>query len=196
VTQWPGYQATKRTLIATLSGQVLEIGAGKGANLALLPRGVDWTGLEPHTRTRRALTHAAEAARPSGGRQVLAGRAEEIPLPSASVDEVLSTAVLCSVDDVGAVLAEIRRVLRPGGRFVFLEHVAAPRGSGLLRLQRMIAPITRVIDRGCDPSRDLAPAIESSFGSVDLHHYTAPGLLKIPFIAGSATRDDAPRSGG
>jgi ubiquinone/menaquinone biosynthesis C-methylase UbiE len=117
---------------------------------------------------------------------VLAGRAEEIPLPSASVDAVLSTAVLCSVNDLSAVLAEIRRVLRPGGRFVFLEHVAAPQGSALRRMQRMIAPITRVVDRGCDPSRDLAPAIEAAFASVDLAHYTVPGLLKIPFIAGTA----------
>jgi SAM-dependent methyltransferase len=121
-----------------------------------------------------------------GGRRVVAGWAEEIPLLSASVDVVLSTAVLCSVDDLGVVLAEIRRVLRPGGRFVFLEHVAAPRGSGLRRLQRMIAPITRVVDRGCDPSRDIAPAIEAAFDSVDLSHYTVSGLLKIPFIAGTA----------
>lgn len=119
---------------------------------------------------------------------MLAARAEQIPLPSASVDAVLSTAVLCSVDNLTAVLTEIHRVLRPGGRFVFLEHVAAPPGSGLRRLQRMVAPITRVADRGCDPSRDIAPAIEAAFTSVDLTHYTAPGLLKIPFIAGTAHR--------
>jgi hypothetical protein len=52
----------------------------------------------------------------------------------------------------------------------------------------MVAPITRVVDRGCDPSRDIAPAIEAAFPSVDLTHYTAPGLLKIPFIAGTAHR--------
>jgi SAM-dependent methyltransferase len=184
MTTWPGYQPLKRTLIATLTGQVLEIGAGKGANLPLLPPGITWTGLEPHPRSRRALTQAIAASRPTA--KVLAGRAEEIPLPSASVDAVLSTAVLCSVDNLTAVLAEIHRVLRPGGRFVFLEHVAAPPGSGLRRLQRMVAPITRVVDRGCDPSRDIAPAIEAAFPSVDLTHYTAPGLLKIPFIAGTA----------
>ncbi|WBQ08087.1 class I SAM-dependent methyltransferase [Kribbella sp. CA-293567] len=188
MTQWPGYQATKRTLISTLSGTVLEIGAGRGANLPLLPACLDWTGLEPHARTRRALTKAAERSQheSTGGRQVLAGRAEEIPLPTASIDVVLSTAVLCSVDDVGAVLTEIRRVLRPGGRFVFLEHVAAPRESGLFRLQRAIAPITRVVDRGCDPSRDLAPAIAAAFSEVHLDRHTASGLLKISFIAGTA----------
>jgi SAM-dependent methyltransferase len=186
VPQWIGYQATKRTLLATLTGDVLEIGAGKGTNLPLLPPGINWTGLEPHPRTRQALTRAAAAG--GGGRRVLAGRAEAIPLPSASVDVVLSTAVLCSVDDLDVVLAEIRRVLRPGGRFIFLEHVAAPPGSALRRLQRMVAPITRVVDRGCDPGRDIAPAIEAAFTATDLAHYTAPGLLKIPFIAGTAHR--------
>ncbi|MEV8376260.1 class I SAM-dependent methyltransferase [Kribbella sp. NPDC056861] len=181
--EWPGYQACKRTLISTLSGKVLEIGAGKGANLALLPADVAWTGLEPHARTRRALTRAAAAGREH---QVVAGRAEAIPLPSASFDAVLSTAVLCSVDDLTEALAEIRRVLKPGGRLVFLEHVAAPPGSALLRMQRLIAPINRIVDRGCDPSRDIAPAIHAAFSDVALDRYTAPGLLKIPFIGGTA----------
>jgi SAM-dependent methyltransferase len=229
MTQWLGYQATKRTLVSTLSGKVLEIGPGKGANLPLLPATVDWTGLEPHDRTRRALTRAAaagaagaaapkkppvdSASSPAAGaapadssgafafpshaggtgaagaggmRQVIAGRAEAIPLPAASFDAVLSTAVLCSVDDLAEALAEIRRVLKPGGRLVFLEHVAAPPGSALLRMQRLIAPINRIVDRGCDPGRDIAPAIHAAFTDVDLNHYTASGLLKIPFIGGTA----------
>ncbi|GAA0929896.1 class I SAM-dependent methyltransferase [Kribbella koreensis] len=188
MTTWPGYQPLKRTLLATLTGQVLEIGAGKGANLPLLPPAIDWIGLEPNPRARRTLTQAVAAAPGTGARRVLDAHAESIPLPSASIDVVLSTAVLCSVDNVSAVLAEIGRVLRPGGRFVFLEHVAAPPGSALRRVQRMIAPISRVVDRGCDPGRDLAPEIEAAFADVDLTHYTAPGLLKIPFIAGTAHR--------
>ncbi|MEV6416059.1 class I SAM-dependent methyltransferase [Kribbella sp. NPDC051718] len=184
MTTWPGYQSLKRSLLATLTGQVLEIGAGNGANLPLLPPAIDWTGLEPHPRARRALSQAATAA--PGPRRILDAHAEAIPLPSASIDVVLSTAVLCSVDNLSAVLSEVHRVLRPGGRFVFMEHVAAPPGSAFRRMQRMIAPITRVVDRGCDPSRDLAPEIEAAFADVDLTRYTASGLFKIPFIAGTA----------
>jgi SAM-dependent methyltransferase len=184
--QWSEYDAAKRELIGGLSGTVLELGAGRGANFALLPDAVEWIGLEPHGPARRTLTRAAAA----GGRatsRILAAPAERIPLPGASVDSVLSTVVLCSVDDLSAVLAEVLRVLRPGGRFAFFEHVAAPRGTWPNRLQRLAAPVTRRLDRGCDPTRDIGSAIlGAGFGSVDLHHYTRPGLIPIPFIAGAA----------
>jgi SAM-dependent methyltransferase len=179
---WSGYQTAKRELIGTLSGTVLEIGAGSGANFADLPGHVEWIGLEPNRRARARLTRTA------AGRRVLAAGAEAIPLPAASVDGVLSTVVLCSVGDLPATLLELRRVLRPGGRFVFVEHVAAPRGTWTHRLQVAAAPFTRRFDRGCNPARDIATAIEhAGFTTIELEHYTMPGLIPIPFIAGAAT---------
>ncbi len=190
---WSDYRTAKRDLIRSLSGTVLEIGAGSGANFADLPADVDWIGLEPNRRARAQLTRTAAGragrADVGRGRRVLAGRAEQIPLPSASVDGVLSTVVLCSVADLPATLDELRRVLRPGGRFVFVEHVAAPRGSWTYRLQRIAAPFTRRFDRGCNPARDIAAAIaDAGFEAIELDHYTMPGLIPIPFIAGAATK--------
>lgn len=185
VATWEGYVATKHELIRGLTGTVLELGAGRGANFGLLSPAVSWIGLEPNARSRRALSRSAAA---SGLQwQVLDATAERIPLSTASVDAVLSTVVLCSVNDLAAVLAEVQRVLRPGGRFVFFEHIAAARGSWTYRLQRLAAPITRLLDRGCDPSRPIDKAIESAgFEAVELRRFTSPGRLNTPFIAGSA----------
>ncbi|QNE16726.1 class I SAM-dependent methyltransferase [Kribbella qitaiheensis] len=185
---WGDYEVAKAELIGGLRGTVLELGAGRGANFSRLAADVEWIGLEPHASTRRALVRTAGFGRLKSAK-VLAAPAENIPLPEASVDAVLSTVVLCSVTDLVAVLAEVRRVLRPGGQFVFFEHVAAPQGSWLYRLQRVAAPVTRRFDKGCNPARDIASAIQlAGFASVDLHRYVRPGPLRIPFIAGTAVR--------
>ncbi|MFC5262952.1 class I SAM-dependent methyltransferase [Kribbella qitaiheensis] len=186
---WAAYDAKKRELVGGLSGTVLELGAGKGANFGMLGKGVDWIGLEPHAASRRTLesTAATWADKTGGSYRVLDTGAEQIPLPSASVDAVLSTVVLCSVDDLGGVLNEVRRVLRPAGRFVFFEHIGAARGSWVRRLQGLIRPITRTFDKGCDPTRQTGDAIQSAgFTTVTLDRYTLPGLVPIPYIAGTA----------
>lgn len=112
VKEWGEYGLAKRELVGGLSGTVLELGAGRGANFGLLRDAVDWIGLEPHSPSRRVLTGAA-ATRGLGSWQVLAAPAERIPLPAASVDAVLSTVVLCPVDDLSAVLDEVLRAARP-----------------------------------------------------------------------------------
>ena len=186
---WAAYEAKKRELVGGLSGTVLELGAGKGANFEMLGKGVDWIGLEPHAASRRRLESKAAtwADKTGGSYRILATGAEQIPLPSASVDAVLSTVVLCSVDDLGGVLAEVRRVLRPGGRFVFFEHIGAARGSWVRRLQGLVRPITRTFDKGCDPTRPTDDAIHAAgFTTVSLDRYTLPGLVPIPYIAGTA----------
>jgi ubiquinone/menaquinone biosynthesis C-methylase UbiE len=98
------------------------------------------------------------------------------------VDAVLAATVLCSVRDQDAALAEIRRVLRPGGRFVFFEHVAAPRGTWTRLLQRATAPFSRVFDHGCDPSRETWRSLERArFRDLRLGWFARGGW---PFVAG------------
>jgi SAM-dependent methyltransferase len=175
------YNTVKRSLFADLRGTVLEIGAGKGANFGLLPGQVRWVGLEPGRRRRRLAQ-----GRPG---LVLAGVGERIPLRDHSVDAVVSTIVLCSVRDQDQVLAEVRRVLRPGGAFVFCEHVAAPRGTRARRWQRALAPWSRRFDAGCDPSRETWLAIErAGFAHVELEWFTLPPRWSVynPCIAGRA----------
>jgi SAM-dependent methyltransferase len=178
------YRALKRSLFADLRGTVLEIGAGAGANFGLLPADVCWLGLEPSRRRRRRLIRSAVR-----GSAVLAGIGEQIPLRDRSVDAVISTIVLCSVRDQEQVLAEVRRVLRPGGTFVFCEHVAAPQGSWTRRTQRALAPLTRRFDDGCDPGRETWHAIEQAgFAQIDMDWFTIPPRWSVynPCIAGRA----------
>jgi SAM-dependent methyltransferase len=154
------YARYTREALGSLSGTVLEIGAGYGANFGYLGVGVDWIGLEPDPAARRRL--ATLAAAHGYHRPVMASVAERIPLPDASVDAVAGTRVLCSVADQAMVLAQVRRVLRPGGQFVFFEHVAAPRGTVSRGLQRCCAPLSRRLAAGCDPARETWRAIAAA----------------------------------
>ena len=117
----------KRALLSPLSGTVLEIGPGGGNNLAFLRPAMRWIGIEPnpffHDRLR------ARGERLGIDVDVRAATAEALPVADQSVDAVISSLVLCSVRDPEATLREVRRVLRPGGRFVFVEHVVAPHGT-------------------------------------------------------------------
>jgi ubiquinone/menaquinone biosynthesis C-methylase UbiE len=117
------------------------------------------------------------------------GSAERLPLEAASADAVIGTLVLCSVADVAAALREIRRVLKPGGRFVFIEHVVAPAGTWRWRLQRWVRPLWRVIADGCHPDRDTLSAIRAAgFARVEAEQFLAPAGLVAPHIAGIAVQ--------
>src|SRR5439155_26769491 len=129
----------KRALLGTLHGTVLEIGPGTGANLPYYPPDIQWVGVEPNPYMHPYLQK--EAGRRGLRADLRTGVAERLPLPDESVDAVVSTLALCSVADLPQVLREVRRVLRPGGRFIFIEHVASPPGTRLRRLQNLVRPV-------------------------------------------------------
>jgi SAM-dependent methyltransferase len=179
----------KRRVYTDLPDTVVELGSGVGANLRYLARGSRLIAVEPNPAMHRRLRRAA---RRNGVhldlRQV---PAERTHLPDASADVVLSSLVLCSVADPGQVLSEVRRVLRPGGRFVFVEHVAAAEGTPLRRLQRWVRGPWGWCFEGCSCERDLAALVRAAgFGSVDIDSYRlrSPFLPFNPQIAGVATR--------
>ncbi len=141
-------------------GKVLEIGAGVGANLAYMSPGIELIAVEPNLRMHEALRHRCERA--GIELTIISGGAESIPLPEGSVDEVICSLVLCAVEDPERVLGEIRRVLRPGGRFRFVEHVAAPR-RGLRRLvQRVIRRPWGWVFEGCNPGPHTVSLLEAA----------------------------------
>ncbi len=142
-----------------LSGDsILEIGAGTGANMRFLPGDAHLYAVEPSLRMHRKLREKADRA----GIQltVLGTRAEEIPLPDNSVDEALASLVLCTVEDPERVLSEVRRVLKPGGAFRFVEHVAAAPGTLRRRLQDRIKRPWGWLFEGCDPARATPDLLE------------------------------------
>ncbi len=175
----------KAALLAGLSGDVLEIGPGGGPNLAYFAPGVRWVGVEPNPHMHAYLHQAA--AQHGVNVDLRLGSAEDLPAACQSMDAVVSTLVLCSVRDQAQVLAEVRRVLRPGGRFLFLEHVAAPSHSRLRRVQNLISPAWQLFGGGCHPNRETWAAIQDAgFAQVHIDHFDLPIPLIPQHIAGYA----------
>jgi ubiquinone/menaquinone biosynthesis C-methylase UbiE len=156
----PGELGRWRTeALATARGRLLVVGIGPGHDLAHLPREVtDVVALDPEPTMRAmAARRTADAPVPV---EVVAGTAEALPVADASVDAVLCSLVLCSVDDLDRALAEAQRVLRPGGTLHVLEHVRAPDGSRLARRQDRLTPVWRRVAGGCHPNRDTRAALD------------------------------------
>jgi SAM-dependent methyltransferase len=147
----------RRRLLAGLSGRVLEVGAGNGLNFPHYPATVsEVLAIEPEPHLRRlALAAARQAPVPI---RVVDGTAEALPVPDGAVDVVVASLVLCTVADLHRALAEIGRVLRPGGTLRFYEHVRAtdPR---LARWQDRLERPWGWLVGGCHPNRDTVAAI-------------------------------------
>lgn len=177
----------KRALLGGLTGTILEIGAGAGENFPYYALGIHWVGIEPNVYMHPFLLEAA--ARYGINGEMRTGLAEKLPFENASFDAVVATLVLCSVSDQSAALSEILRVLRPGGRYAFIEHVAAPERTHQRRMQRLIKPLWRAVLDGCEPDRDTEAALRQvGFSQIELQNFAAPVWLASPHIAGTATK--------
>lgn len=153
-----GMGELRRSVLAAASGDVLEIGAGTGLNLAAYPAGVaSLTLADPEpSMAARLRTRVA-----GSGHEVVEAGAESLPFAAESFDTVVSTLVLCTVVDVAASLAEIRRVLRPGGRLLLIEHVRAE-SRALRRWQdRLHGPWLR-FGYGCHCNRATAASLAAA----------------------------------
>ena len=152
----------RRELLTEVTGDVVEIGAGTGVNLLHYAEGVQRLVLfEPNrSMRRRAEGRLERSGRPDT--EVLEGSAEALAVEDASVDVVVSTLVLCSVSDQAVALAEVWRVLRPGGQLIFLEHVAAPEGSTALRWQQRIDHVWPRVALNCHTTRRTDTAIKDA----------------------------------
>jgi ubiquinone/menaquinone biosynthesis C-methylase UbiE len=166
----------KRDLFGGLPRTVLEIGAGTGANFRYLDPGTHVVALEPNVHAHAALR--AAAARSGVTVDVRTARAERIPLPDGSVGAVIASLVLCSVEDPERTLAEVRRVLRPGGRFWCVEHVAAPGGTAVAGVQGLVRRPWHWLFEGCDTRRDTERLLrEAGFAAVEVSPFTVRTAL-------------------
>lgn len=179
----------KRRMFATLPDTVLEIGPGTGANLRYFRPGTTVIAAEPNPYMHPRLV--AEARRRGITLRLLRSGAEDIPLADRSVTAVVSTLVLCTVPDQRAVLQEVTRVMAPGGRLLFLEHVHAGDHRVYSVVQRMLARPWRWFFEGCDVQRDTESALAAAgFRELIVERYVARSVfLPInPQIAGVAIR--------
>jgi ubiquinone/menaquinone biosynthesis C-methylase UbiE len=176
-------RALRRELLAAARGRVLEVGAGTGHNVAAYPGGLEALVLtEPDAAMRVLLRRRA------GGARVVAAAAEALPFPDASFDTVVSTMVLCTVADPGAAARELRRVLRPGGRLLFIEHVRSG-DARHARWQRRLARPWRALAAGCHCDRETLAQLSAWFDQVESRSAEWRGMPWIvqPLRVGSAS---------
>jgi ubiquinone/menaquinone biosynthesis C-methylase UbiE len=169
-----GVGEQRQQLLAGLTGAVLEVGAGSGLNFAHYPPSVGSVlAVEPEPYLRGVAERQARQVKAAV--QVAGGTAEQLPADDGAFDAVVASLMLCSVRDQRAALAEMRRVLKPGGELRFMEHVSAE-SPGLRRIQRLAdASVWPSCFGGCHASRDTVAAISAAgFRITELTRYQLP----------------------
>lgn len=191
-TEDAGLRRMRAELLSAARGRVVELGAGTGANLDLYPDAVEelvLTEPDPHMGKQLRAKAAAVATGAAPAPTVLEAPAQRLPLDDSSCDTAVATLVLCTIPDPAAALAEVARVLKPGGRLLFLEHVRAEDPGRALWQDRLEKP-WRFLGDGCHCNRDTVATIAASplkLGEVE--HGTLPKAPPIvrPLVRGSAT---------
>jgi ubiquinone/menaquinone biosynthesis C-methylase UbiE len=187
-TEEAGLREMRRELLAQARGRVVEVGAGTGVNLELYPEGIEELVLaepDPHMsrRLREKLAPSGRAAR------IVAAPAERLPFEDSSFDTAVATLVLCTVPDPEAAVAEVSRVLRPGGQLLFIEHVRSS-DPGVARWQDRLEKPWRFLGDGCHCNRDTLATLGASPLSVERVERgslpKAPPIVR-PLVRGSAT---------
>ena len=174
----------KQAFLSNLNHKVLEIGPGAGANLAYYPNEIDWIGVEPNPYMYPYLEGEAKQ---QGFSQIklLQGTAEDLPVENNSIDSVVSTHVLCSVNDLDRSLQEIKRILKPGGNFIFIEHVAGECSTWTRRVQDGIEPIWKILFDNCHPNRETWKSLANSdWEIVSYQQFQLSFPIVSPHIAG------------
>jgi ubiquinone/menaquinone biosynthesis C-methylase UbiE len=151
----PRMDPVRAEVVADVRGHILEIGAGTGLNARHYPAGAKVFAIEPSPGMRKRADARLRDPQIRAAIRVEDGRAESLPFDAATFDAVVITFVLCSVKDLNAAIAEIRRVLRPGGALHLVEHIKSPDPS-IAAWQTRLRPIWMTLLGGCDPTREIA----------------------------------------
>lgn len=184
-----GQSAVRRDQLAQARGRTLELGAGNGLAVPhYTPRVTELTLLEPNPYLRDLLVDTARTAAPAKV-TIVDGDAHALSYPDATFDTVTASLLFCSVTDPTTALAEVHRVLKPGGRFLFHEHV---RGYGIRAFfQDLLTPLQKRVADGCHANRDFLDLLtDTPFELDELEHLRMPTLIPtiVPLVVGAARR--------
>ena len=185
----------RASLLKNVSGRVLEMGCGTGANLPYYNANIEHLALaEPNVHMRQRVLEKLPQY-PNLNVKILDYHGETIPSPDQTYDAVVSTLVLCTVEDPQKILEEIYRVLKPQGRFVFLEHVAAENNPSRYKWQKRLEPIWKIIGHGCHLTRSTEQSIvQAGFKIEEITRESMRGVPPFvrPSIRGKATKNLTP----
>ncbi|MBX9258157.1 class I SAM-dependent methyltransferase [Desmonostoc muscorum CCALA 125] len=177
----------KRSLFANLQGKVLEISPRDGSNLPYYPQNIHLIGMELDLEMHSYLQKQAKKLGLNIDLRI--GNAEWLDAEDNSIDTVVTTLLFCSVPNINYTLQAILRVLKPGGRLLFIEHIAAPQGTLLRKMQNTISPIWKILADNCHPDRETWIALEKAgFTSVNYENFEAGLSIVSPHIIGVATK--------
>lgn len=178
-----------KSTLANISGLVVEVGPGAGTNFKYLASGIQWVGIEPNREVNNLLIQEAKKYGLSNIK-VVNSNAEKMEVPNNSCDVVLATRVLCSAGNPGEVVKEIYRILKPGGKYIFLEHVAAPQGTIHRFIQNIFNPLNRIMVGNCHINRENGKIIErTGFSNLSLSCERAMSSIgPLPYIWGVAIK--------
>ncbi|XP_038977572.1 methyltransferase-like protein 7A, partial [Phoenix dactylifera] len=188
--------AYKATLFSQLTGEskkILELGVGTGPNFKYYASAADINviGVDPNKKMEKYAQAAAVAAGlPLSNFSFMRGVGEVLPVGDDTMDAVIGTLVLCSTKDIDMALREVKRVLKPGGLYLFIEHVAARDGSLLRFVQSILDPLQQFVSDGCHLTRETGKLIsETGFSSVDLNTaFLSSAAVLGPHVYGTARK--------
>ncbi|MGX1929608.1 class I SAM-dependent methyltransferase [Flagellimonas sp. 2504JD4-2] len=179
------YKKKKERLFGSISGTLVEIGSGAGANFKYLKDVDQVIAVEPNPYMHASLQESADKRNIK--LQINPCSAEEITIESNSVDTVISTLTLCTIKNEKRALDEIKRILKPNGKFIFIEHVSAKKGSLVKFIQWLIRKPWFWLFEGCHTHKDIASSIQNAgFSKVNITRFKfiSPFIPIIPQISG------------
>jgi ubiquinone/menaquinone biosynthesis C-methylase UbiE len=186
----PELSKFRAEILANLDGEILEIGFGTGLNLPFYPDSVQkLTTVDVNPGMNALAQKRLAASRLKIEQQVLNG--EKLPMPDHTFDHVVSTWTLCSIAQVDNALAEIYRVLKPGGTFIFIEHGLSDVPK-IQVWQNRLTPLQKVIGDGCHLNRNIQGLIEKHFDTVELERFV---MKNLPAIAAYTYKGTATKAG-
>lgn len=183
------YHSLKKDLFRDIQGLVVEIGPGAGVNFDYLPAGTTWVGVEPNEALHSTLLLRAQQE----GIQatLIAPVGDGIPQATNTADVFICTLVLCSVPNPAGTIAEMLRILKPGGKLILIEHVASSTSPILLWLQHLFNPFNRLVADGCNCNRKTWAFLEvAGFSQLIIRHSNVNGAMIFhrPHIFGYAIK--------